>query len=154
MSRENALFIGFECTCQQCRRKFFKPTTEWAYMERVKTQQRSFCSWGCIQAWRRKHDKSGRLIKTADLSRRQIKEQAVRKEIVEAVQRETTVRGLLMACLDAYHEMRMFAELSRATGISTTTIYNAYKSGDTTTYTADRLLRGMGVEVGGTCGTV
>lgn len=94
------------------------------------------------------------MTRAGDLSRRQIKEQAVRKEIAEAVQRETTVRGLLMACLDAYHDMRMFAELSRATGISTTTIYNAYKSGDTTTYTADRLLRGMGVGIGGTYGTV
>lgn len=88
------------------------------------------------------------------MTRREIKEQAVRQGIAEAVQRETTVRGLLSACLDVYGEYRMINELARRTGISQATIMRTKKNGEATTYTADALLRGMGIRIGGTYGTI
>lgn len=94
------------------------------------------------------------MTRAAGPSRRQIKEQAVRKGISEAVRKETTVRGLLSACLDVYGEYRMINELAKKTGISQATILRTRKHGEATTYTADVLLRAMGVSIGGTYGTI
>jgi len=61
-TRDTSLF-GLECKCPQCKKAFIKPSPEWGYQARVKTQLRCFCSWSCLRKWQAAHTISGQAKK-------------------------------------------------------------------------------------------